>query len=262
VVTRDEVLPLLQQQQVGLALRWAFESACEQAMDDFARGTGYTALSAGVGRYDLLADRLDRVFACGDYAVADGQEAVGLDVLYEGLSERARRTMPRIPAGLVVRSNLHGSNGWGIRGLRIITHSVQPGQIAAIDWTQESKTKKAVSRQEPSKLDEPNVLQVMLGPEAAAEFGSQDALPEVGIPTVVLVHSLDRDTGGRELEVGHSRYNDDDGSPWHWREDLLRGPGPEENGLDLPGGDPSPSQDVPDVEVRLRTVPAATREQK
>ena len=255
---RDEVLALLECDQVSAAIRWAFESACEQALADFARGTGYTALSAGVGRYDLIADRLDRVFSCRDYAVPDGLESAGLDVLYEGLSEKARTTMPRVKPGTVIRSNLNGSNGWSYRGLRFITHSVQLCELNRIDWTQESKTKKAVARQQPASPAIPTLLDSILTPTELADLALQDALPEVGVPTFVLVHALDRDSSDRELVFGHSRYNDDDGAPWNWHESLLGGHKPETTKQPLPNWTPNPSHVAPDVPVRLRQ-PAADR---
>lgn len=257
VISRDAALAALYANDISRGIVWAYESTCEQALEDFARGTGYTALSAGVGRYDLLADRLDRVFSCGDYEVAAGMEAVGLDVLYEGLTERARTTMPVIKAGTVVRSNLRGSNGWSVAGFRFITHSFPLGELARIDWTQASKTLQAVSRQEPAGSPIPrNLLDMMLDEDQREDLAAQDALPFVGVPTLVLVHSLDRDTAEREIAIGQSRYNDDLGGSWHWREPLSGGPAPEKGARPAPEA-PSPAHDEPDVTVRLRPSAAA-----
>lgn len=251
MITRDSAMAALNAENVARAISWAFESACEQALEDFAQGTGYTALSAGVGRYDLLADRLDRVFSCGDYEVPEGMESNGLDVLYEGLTERARRTMPVIPAGTVVRANLRGSNGWSLRGFRFVTHSFQLGGIERIDWTQASKTLQAVARQAPSDLEQMTLLDGILDAEQRDILAAQDALPTVTLPTLVLVHALDRDTGERDLALGHSRYNEDLFRAWHWQENLLGRPDPEEYSRSVPDS-PTPSIDVPDVAVRLR----------
>lgn len=240
--------------QRGIA--WAFNSACDQALEDFTRGTGYGALTAGVGRYELIADRLDRVFSCGDYEVAEGMESVGLDVLYDGLTERARLTMPVIPAGTVVRSNFRGSNGWSVGGLRFITHSFSLGELGRIDWTQASKTLQAIARQAPDDTELLTLLDVMLSIEQRNDLAAQDALPTVVMPTFVLVHALDRDTAERELAIGHSRYNDDVGGPWHWHEDLLSRPGPDQGARVVPDA-PALTKQEPDVTVRLRKKDAA-----
>ncbi len=97
----------------------------------------------------------------------------------------------------------------------------------------------------------------MLNDGQREDLAAQDALPLVGVPTLVLVHALDRDTSDSELSIGHSRYNDDHGGPWHWREDLLTGPEPQEHSRTVPGA-PGPAHDAPDVAVRLR--PAAEAE--
>lgn len=256
MITRKGALEALNADDVSRGVAWAFNSACEQALEDFARGTGYTALSAGVGRYDLLADRLDRVFSCGDFEVAEGMESVGLDILLEGLTERARQTMPVVRAGTVVRSNLRGSNGWSLKGFRFITHSFQRGEVARIDWTQASKTLQAVARQAPASGQPMTLLDVMLNIEQRNDLASQDALPAVTLPTLVLVHALDRDTSERELAIGHSRYNEDLGGPWHWHEDLLSGPEPDQSARSVPNA-PVTSNDEPDVTVRLRNKDAA-----
>jgi hypothetical protein len=258
-MTRKRALKILLANNVARGIAWAFNSACDQALEDFTRGTGYGALTAGVGRYELIADRLDRVFSCGDYEVAEGMESVGLDVLYDGLTERARLTMPVIPAGTVVRSNFRGSNGWSVGGFRFITHSFSPGGLGRIDWTQASKTLQAVSRQAPDDTELLTLLDVMLSIEQRNDLAAQDDLPAVVMPTVVLMHALDRDTAERELAIGHSRYNDDVGGPWHWHEDLLSRPGPGQRPRVVPDA-PAPTQQEPDVTVRLRKKDAAEGE--
>lgn len=256
VITRQRALDVLQANDVARGIAWAFNAACEQALDDLTRGNGYGPLTAGVGRYELIADRLDRVFSCGEYEVAEGMESVGLDVLYEGLSERARLSMPVIPAGTVTRSNFRGSNGWTVGGFRFITHSFSRGQIARIDWTKASPTLQAVARQGPDETELLTLLDVILDIEQRNDLASQDDLPTVPVPTLVLVHALDRETAERELAIGHARYNDDLGGPWHWHEDLLSGPEPDQAGRVVPDA-PAPTQQEPDVTVRLRKKDAA-----
>lgn len=251
MISRQRALEILTANDVARGIAWAFNSACDQALEDFTRGTGYGALTAGVGRYELIADRLDRVFSCGDYAVADGMESVGLDVLYEGLTERAIQTMPVIPAGSVVRSNFRGSNGWALGGFRFITHSFALGELARINWTQASKTLQAVSRQPADETDLMTLLDVMLNLEQRNDLAAQDDLPSITMPTLVLAHALDRHTAERQLAIGHSRYNDDERDPWNWHEDLLARPEADPRGRMVPEV-PSPMEQEPDVVVRLR----------
>jgi hypothetical protein len=258
MITQESAIDALEADDVARGITWAFQSACDQALEDFARGTGYTALSAGVGRYDLLADRLDRVFSCGDYEVPEGMESVGLDVLYEGLPQQVRLTMPIIKAGTVIRSNLRGSNGWRVSGFRFITHSYPLGEAAQIDWAQSSKTLQSVSRQPPSTFVPITLLDLLLDQEQREDLAAQDAVPAVEMSTLVLVHALDRNTSDRELAIGHSRYNEGSVGPWHWREDLLRAPEPELNSRSV-SSVVKPSIDAPDVTVRLRTTGAAEK---
>jgi len=258
MITQEAALDALKTDDIARGISWAFQSACDQALEDFARGTGYTALSAGVGRYDLLADRLDRVFSCGDYEVAEGMEFAGLDVLYEGLSPQARLTMPIVKAGRMIRSNLRGSNGWRVGGFRFITHSYPLGEVAQIDWTQSSKTLQSVSRQAPSAFVPLTLLDLILNQEQREDLAAQDAVPAVDMPTLVLVHALDRNTSDRELAIGHSRYNDDALEPWHWCESLLSPLEPELNSRSIPRV-VKPPIDAPDVAVKLRTSGAAEK---
>lgn len=258
MISRDEALQALNTEYIRSGIVWAFKSACEQALEDFARGTGYKAPSAGLGRYELIADRLDRVFSCGDFEVQEGLESVGLDVLYEGLSEVSIASMPTIKAGLVIRNNLNGSNGWSLAGFRFITHSFTLGELTGIDWTSARKTLQAVSRQAPtSDSADRNLLDSLLSPEQRSDLAAQDSRPAVQIPTLVLAHALDRNTSESELAIGQSRYNDDEGRSWHWQEPLLGGPEPE---LVPRVNQENPTGPVlePDAPVRLR--PAASAE--
>ncbi len=257
VMNRDDVLEALHGANAVAGLSWAFGAACEQILEDFTRGSGYGAVTAGVGRYEVLANRLDRVFSCGDYAVDAGMESTGLDFLFEGLSERARTTMPLIPAGVVTRSNLNGSNGWSVGGFRFITHAFEVGERAKLDWTRATPTVRAVSRQIPGAFVPSTLLDLILPADEREELAAQDALPVIGMPTYVLGHALNLATFERELIIGHSRYNDDLGNPWHWAEPLSGGVDGDPIARPKPGSVP-PRVDEPDVAVRLR--PAAASE--
>lgn len=88
------------------------------------------------------------------------------------------------------------------------------------------------------------------------ELAAQDALPVVGMPTYVLGHALNLATFERELLIGHSRYNDDLGSPWHGAEPLSGGTDGDPIARAKPGP-VSPRVDEPDVAVRLRPTAAS-----
>ncbi|MFJ4254106.1 hypothetical protein [Microbacterium sp. NPDC090003] len=252
MITRDEVLQALHRTGAAPGIAWAFDAACEQILEDFTRGAGYGALTAGVGRYEVLADRMDRVFSCGDYEVEPGMEFEGLDIVFDGLSDRVQASMPVISAGTVTRSNLNGSNGWSVGGFRFITHAFDLGEHAKIDWTSATKTVQAVSRQAPGVFTPVTLLDHMLPAQAREDLAAQDALPLITIPTLVLGHALNLTTSERELLLGHSRYNDDEGNPWYWTESLLDGNGGVSGSRPMPGVVP-PQVDEPDVAVRLRT---------
>jgi hypothetical protein len=246
----------LHQGQMKTAIAWAFASACEQVFDDLAPSSRYSATTAGSGRYDQFSDRLDRVFSCKTYAVPEGAEFAGLDVLYDGLSDHARRTMPVIAAGTVVRHDLNGSNGWAYGGFRLITHSIQPGELASIDWSKEKPTKRMVAQQDPGQTREANLLEAALTHDELADLRAQAQRPEANLPTFVLAHAMGRETNDRELFIGQSRYNEDHGYPWHWFENLLDGPALGETKRPIPNT-PSPADDAPDIALRLRTGTAA-----
>ena len=250
-MTRDEVTAVLRHRMIADGIVWAFASACEQVADDLAPGTGYSAATAGHGRYDQLGDRLDRVFSCGQYAVPTGSESAGLDLLFEGLTEQARRTMPVIEAGLVVRSDLNGSNGWAVGGFRIITHSMQPGDLLHIDWTKTRPTKKLVAKQPPVGPDEHTLMDELLNADQLAELRSQATGPGLAVPTLVLAHAMSRDAYNRELFIGQARFNEDGGPAWVWFESLLDGPELPEAYRPAPSH-PSPTDEAPDVPLRLR----------
>lgn len=257
VMNRDDVLEALRRTNTVAGLAWAFDVTCEQILEDFTTGSGYGPLTAGVARYEVLADRLDRVFSCGDYEVDPGMESAGLDVLFEGLSERARSTMPVLKAGTVKRSNLNGSNGWSVAAFRFITHAFDVSERSKLDWTRATPTVQAVARQATGTFIPATLLDQMLPAEAREDLAAQDVLPTVDLPTYVLGHALNLGTFERELIIGHSRYNDDYGNPWNWTEDLNSGTDGGSVSRPKPGAIP-PRTDEPDVAVRLR--PAAASE--
>lgn len=249
VITREAALATLHQTDVARGIAWAYASACEQILVDFTRSAGYKALSAGVGLYEVLADRLDRVFSCGDYVVTPGKEDEGLDVLYEGLSEYARKTMPVIAPGLVIRKNLNKSNGWAVGGFRFVTFTFDLGAVQKIDWTTEKPTRKKVAKQAPQSAAK-GMLFDLLPESEVAHLGESETVLGLGMPTLMLGHSLSRETGERELVIGHPRYNEDRGQAWWWTESLLDGY--DGGATSRPVTQVPPADDEPDAAVRLR----------
>ena len=249
VIAREAALATLHQTDVARGIAWAYTSACEQILADFTRSAGYKALSAGVGLYEVLADRLDRVFSCGDYVVAPDKEDAGLDVLYEGLSEYARKTMPVIAPGLVVRKNLNKSNGWAVGGFRFITFTFDLGALQKVDWTTEKPTRKKVAKQAPHSAAKGTLFDLLHESEVA-HLGESETVLGLGMPTLMLGHALSRETGERELVIGHPRYNEDRGQAWWWTESLLDGH--DGGAASRPATPVSPADDEPDAPVRLR----------
>lgn len=250
VITREAALATLHRTDVARGIAWAYAAACEQILADFTRSAGYKALSAGVGRYEVLADRLDRVFSCGDYVVTPGKEDAGLDVLYEGLSEYARKTMPVIPPGVVTRKNLNKSNGWAVGGFRFITFTFDLGTLQKIDWTTEKPTRRKVAKQAPDSAAKGTLFDLLHESEVA-HLGESETALGLGMPTLMLGHALSRETGERELVIGHPRYNEDRGQAWWWTESLLVDD--DGSAISRPTVAVPPADDEPDAPVRLRS---------
>lgn len=251
----DDIFSHLDGHDVVGAIRWAFESAIERVLDDHSEAAGYNATSAAVNRHTLLIDRLDRVFSCERYAVEGGDLTAGLDVVVAELSENARKTMPIIPAGVVRRSGVNGSPGWAVAGHRFLLVSFPSGELQGIAWSRKSPTKQSVARQPANMQGQPTLLDA-LPQEFLDDLAAQSIGRSLDLPTLVLAHSLDTETGKRELVMGRAQDNRTGGSPWVWTRDMLEGPQLEENGAIAPTAPQAPATSVPDAPVRLRRQPA------
>jgi len=253
---QQDVIDTLRAAGVIDALKWAAESACSRTMEDYSPGAGHDGRWVGNTRYILLEDRLDRVFGCRRYGPppGGGQEA-DADLLHDQLPQHEVDSMPRLPVGLVVRSNLNGSSGWAYGDYRWLLNSSVPGRIDALSW--KSETKKQVARQPAPKLEQGSLFEDLNGqsPEVAAELAQVRFL--LDRPTLVLAHALNADTGRLELFLGQSKYNFGGGDAWHWREVLIQTP-PRGNGRGVTPVPVAPTSltpavvAVPDAPVRLR----------
>ena len=170
-------------------IRWSYVAATSRVLDDYSEAAGHDATWAGMTRFTYFRDRLDRVFACGRYAVPAGSDAaISLDVLHAELTERDIETMPQLSTDLVMRADLNGSPGWAWQDWRWLLASCVFGKIDELPWPRKSPTKQRVAQQH-----NPDPAQGSLFDELADE--------EVGGLEVLLAatHQLDRET----LVVAH-----------------------------------------------------------
>ena len=234
-------------------IRWACVSATDRVADDYSEAAGHDATWAGMTRFTFLRDRLDRVFACGKYAlVAGGDGSVSLDLLHAELTDRDVTTMPHLSPDLVERADLNGSPGWAWREWRWLLASCAYGKIDQLPWPQKSPTKQQVARQPNPEPPQPSLFEGL----ADAEIAGLELLgrPDVQLDrqTLVVAHAQDVDHDEREAVLGRPRLNAGGGRAWHWHHDLLAAPsaGGSRRVDDAPS---SPGRDsVPDAPVRLR----------
>ena len=253
---RDDLVGALDRDGVLVGIRWAFTSAADRVMEDFSEAAGHDATWVGVTRFTLFRDRLDRVFSCRRYAVADGMDGrLSLDVLHAELSERDVDTFPMLAPDLVVRADLSGSPGWSHGHTRWLLASSAFGKLDELPWPQKSSTKQLVAQQPTDEPQEPTLFD-QFAEEEASGLVALMAKTKLDLHTLVVGHSLDAEHGGRELVVGQPRLNSDGGSAWHWNHDLLQVP-PSDGGRQQPLVPASIAPDAtPDAPVKLRR-PAA-----
>ncbi|HEV2782033.1 MAG TPA: hypothetical protein VGX25_21800 [Actinophytocola sp.] len=248
-----EVVAALTEAGVLDGIRWAYRSATAATLEIYSEEAGFDHTWAGMTRFTLFRDRLDRVFACDRYAVRDGGDAtVSLDLLHAHLTELDIATMPDLPTDLVERADLNGSPGWAWRNVRWLLASVPYGRIDQVPWTSKSLTKQRVALQRNPDPAQPSLFDGAV----AAELGGLEALlvrrTELDRTTLVVAHSQDVDHGDVELALGWPRLNVGGGAAWHWYEDLLR-TAPAE-GARRYDGTPLPAalDTSPDAPVQLR----------
>lgn len=252
---RDGLVGTLEAVDALAGIRWAYDSAVARLLDDYSEATGHDTAWIGVTRWILFRDRLDRVFACGKYAVGEhaGQQ-VGVDIVRAELSKRDIATMPDIAPGTVVRANLNGSPGWALGDVRWLLASTVFGKLGNHPWPQKSETKQRVAMQPPADSDLITLFDELTAEEQEGLRALHDA-PVFDFTTLVIGHSIDVDHGGLELVIGRPRMNSDGGPAWHWTHDLLQSPPPRSRRIPDPGPTPPPTGTVADAPVKLR--PAA-----
>ncbi|WP_285027089.1 hypothetical protein [Plantibacter sp. ME-Dv--P-122b] len=253
---RDDLVAALDSAGVLAGIRWAYLSASDRVLEDYSEAAGHDATWVGVTRFTLFRDRLDRVFSCRRYAVAEGADGeLSLDILHAELNERDVKTLPKLNPELVVRADLSGSPGWSHEGTRWLLVSSEFGKLDEVPWPQKSTTKQRVAQQPTNEPDEPTLFDYLTGDERAG-LATLMTGSKLDLHTLVIGHSLDAEHGGREMAIGQPRLNSGGGSAWYWKHDLLQAP-PSEGGRLRPSA-PAPvgPDTTPDAPVKLRR-PAA-----
>ncbi|MDI9960425.1 hypothetical protein ACQ7DA_13305 [Zafaria sp. J156] len=253
---RDDLVGALDRAGVLAGIRWAFLSAADRVLEDYSEAAGHDATWVGVTRFTLFRDRLDRVFSCRRYAVAEGTDGqTSLDLLHAELTERDITTLPALDPELVGRADLSGSPGWSHEGTRWLLASSAFGKLDEVPWPQKSTTKQRVAQQPTDEPDPPTLFDHFTSDEQAG-LATLMAGSKLDLHTLVVGHSLDAERGGRELVIGQPRLNSGGGSAWYWKHDLLQTP-PADGGRLRPSAPMPVSPDTtPDAPVKLRR-PAA-----
>ena len=275
---QQDVIAELTAAGVLAGIRWAYESATRRSLETYCEADGHDPAWLGHTRFTLFRDRLDRVFCCARYAVPAADGHLDRDVLYAELSERDLATMPHLAPGLVLRRDVRGSAGWSWRQHWFLIASAEFGRIDTLPWLEKSVTKQLVAAQPDPDHRQPSLFEDLLTdgvlpndllPEEGAEG---TALPprldplllaadrRLKLPTFIVAHSLDADTGEIELTFGRPCLNLRGGSAWYWRENLLDVPLPSVRRTELhPAAATDKLSAVPDAQVRLRVIDGGRR---
>ncbi|MGL5865788.1 MAG: hypothetical protein ACRCYX_07930 [Dermatophilaceae bacterium] len=250
---QQDVITDLEEAGVLAGTRWAYHSATIRSLETYSEADGHDAAWLGNTRFTYFRNRLDRVFACEQYAVRSGDDDAGLDLLYAELSTLDRDTMPHLDPGLVRRSNLNGSPGWACGQRRFLLASGVFGKLDQTPWPQKSPTKQRVARQPNPDPAQPSLFESFADEEISGLESALNTANELDLVTFVIAHSLDSLSQQRELVLGRARLNSGGGHAWHWRQDLLGAPpadgGRRRGGTPLPTGPTVAPDDAP---VRLR----------
>lgn len=247
-----DVVDELSEVGVLAGVRWAYVSATSRTLEMYSEADGHDAAWLGNTRFTYFRDRLDRVFACERYAVPPQGDGADLDQLYAELSAQEISLMPRVNAGVVVRSNLNGSPGWACGSRRLLLASGVFGKLDQMPWPQKSPTKQRVARQPNPEPAQPSLFEGFAEEELGGlEFALRTA-NETDMTTLVLAHALDAMSQQKELVIGRPRLNSGGGRAWHWRHDVLSAP-PTDGGRRLDDARrPTGPGSVPDAPVRIR----------
>ena len=271
---QQEVIEELTAAGVLAGIRWAYESATRRSLESYSEADGHDPAWLGHTRFTLFRDRLDRVFACSRYAVPTADGELDLDVLYAELSERDLVTLPRVGPGLVLRRDLRGSAGWSYRRHWFLIASAEFGRLDTLPWLEKSVTKQLVAAQPGPDHRQPSLFEGLLTdgvrpdgllPEGAPLPARIDPLllaadRQLKLPSFIVAHSLEADTGEIELAFGRPWLNLRGGSAWHWREDLLTVPLPAARRTEVQAAARVDKLSaVPDAPVRLRVIDGGRR---
>ena len=275
---QQEVIEELTAAGVLTGIRWAYESATRRSLESYCEADGHDSAWLGHTRFTLFRDRLDRVFACSRYAVPTADGELDRDLLYAELSERDLATLPRVAPGLVLRRDLRGSAGWSYRRHWFLIASAEFGRIDTLPWLEKSVTKQLVAAQPGPDHRQPSLFEDLLTdgvlpddllPEGAPLGASLPARidplllaadRQLKLPTFIVAHTLDADTGEIELAFGRPWLNLRGGSAWHWRENLLTVPLPAVRRTEAPAAARIDKLSaVPDAPVRLRVIDGGRR---
>ncbi|WP_146076520.1 hypothetical protein [Rathayibacter sp. AY1A7] len=252
--TEPDLLAALDRGQALELISWVAATAAARVSRDFDEDAGHDQAVVGFLSYKYHVDLFDRATSSGRYALpADAPAEVGLDIVRRGITDEAYEKMPRIKPRMIKRSNFRGSPGWAVDDVRWVLQSFSFGQIDKIVWAQKSDTKQAVARQ--LHADEASYL--FSYDELGVDEPPTETLDDdFAGTTLVLCHSLDKETGSYQEYIGDSKISEHYGDgPWNWRRLVATG-GDTPTGLtttipdDLPGV--APSTDVEDANVRIR----------
>src|SRR5271156_5768216 len=213
---QQEVIAELTAAGVLAGIRWADESATRRSLESYCEADCHDPAWLGHTRFTLFRDRLDRVFACARYAVPAADGGRDRALLYAALSERDLAAMPRLGPGLVRLSDLRGSAGWIYRRHWFLIASAEFGRIDTLPWLEKSVTKQLVAMQPGPDHRQPSLFEDLLTdgvvpddllPEGAPLPARIDPLllaadRQLKLPTFIVAHTLDADTGEIELAFG------------------------------------------------------------
>src|SRR3984957_1819157 len=275
---QQEVIEELTAAGVLAGIRWAYESATRRSLESYCEADGHAPAWLGHTRFTLFRDRLDRVFTCSRYAVPTDDGGLDLDVLYAELSERDLATLPGVAPGLVLRRDLRGSAGWSYRRHWFLIASAEFGRIDTLPWLEKSVTKQLVAAQPGPDRRQPSLFADLLSdgavpgdlvPEGAPLGASLPpridplllaADPPPQLPSFIVAHTLDADTGEIELTFGRPWLNLRGGSAWRWRENVLDVPLPAVRRSEIhPAAEIDKLSVVPEAQVRLRVIDGGRR---
>jgi hypothetical protein len=186
--------------------------------------------------------------------------------------------MPRLAPGLVHRRDLRGSAGWSYRRHWFLIASAEFGRIDTLPWLEKSVTKQLVAAQPGPDHRQPSLFEDLLAdgvvpgdlvPEGAPLGASLPpridplllaADRQLKLPSFIVAHTLDADTGEVELTFGRPWLNLRGGSAWHWRENVLDVPLPAVRRSQIhPVAEIDKLSAVPDAQVRLRVIDGGRR---